>query len=310
MSIDYINKLEEKHIIESQRTSHEIWGAESSLESRIEKLQRILAFAGSSILSMSGLIDVDGNLLSSLKRYSIEIKFQDQLFKTIGLGAIFTSKIARGQGLAKILIEKVLAEEKDRGTALALLYSDIDPNYYKKFGFIDFPAYDISVSVESIPNLSSNLELRQATPSDLQKLIEICESSFSSDQLRFSTSHKQWTFFRNLEPSSMEYIVFKEGRDLGYFCLSKEKNNGEAFLKECIIPDKYLEEMFVLIKDFCHKEGIVVLKSWSNISYPKTILKKINVRKVEIPMLANLANDARIAQIPIEKFCFGPMNHF
>lgn len=310
MSSQFIKKLTEKHVIASQESSHDIWGVGLSLEARIEKLRKISEFAGGSILSMSGLIDTNENLLSSLKRYSMEIQFQNRKFKTVGLGAVFTPPNGRGQGLAKILIEKVLQDEREAGTELALLFSDIDPKYYKQFGFMELPANNNSVLVELIPEAPSNLEFRQARSDEVQTLIKIYEDISPSDQVRVSTTPTLWSFFRILDRSPKEYIVSREGKDLGYFCISLENNKGEAFLKECSIPTKDLSAMFSLIKDFCGKENILQLNSWSNIVYSKDIQKKSYARTKEIPMLADLCDNTLFAQIPKENFCFGPIYHF
>ncbi|WP_186725609.1 GNAT family N-acetyltransferase [Planomicrobium sp. CPCC 101110] len=75
------------------------------------------------------LVDDGEQITASL----IMLEFRPNLF---GIGSIVVDSASRGQGLGKMLIEECL--RKQPGAAF-LLYSEIDPNYYKQFGFRVLP---------------------------------------------------------------------------------------------------------------------------------------------------------------------------
>ena len=52
-----------------------------------------------------------------------------------GLGAVFTSPASRGRGAARDLIERMLERAEADGADLALLFSEIGPDYYARLGF-------------------------------------------------------------------------------------------------------------------------------------------------------------------------------
>jgi predicted acetyltransferase len=60
---------------------------------------------------------------------------------TFGIGSIATSPALRKQGYASQLISGVIDEiEKQSPDATFFLYSDITPEFYKRFGFVSLPA--------------------------------------------------------------------------------------------------------------------------------------------------------------------------
>ena len=52
-----------------------------------------------------------------------------------GIGAVFTSPASRGRGAARELIERLLERAAADGADLALLFSEIGPDYYARLGF-------------------------------------------------------------------------------------------------------------------------------------------------------------------------------
>jgi GNAT superfamily N-acetyltransferase len=306
--LSFFNNLEKEHIVQSQRDSHEMWGEGLTLDMRIEKLFKLLAYEEGAYLSMSGFVDEKGQLLSSLKRYTLTLQLHNRDYKTVGLGAVFTAKNARGQGLAQQLISRVLAEERRVGTSLALLYSDIDPSFYRQLGFVEFPAYEVVMSTEDKPISSSQLLMRRAELIDIPNMISFFHRSFTPDQLRPFRTHTLWSFFRKLKESSVDYLISKEGTDLGYLSLSENRKDTHTFLNECVIPPSYAQETFALVHNFCYTNGIQHLKSWSKILYRTDTEMKQKIRTYGIPMILSL--EEALLLKGDEKLCLGPMDWF
>jgi predicted acetyltransferase len=76
----------------------------------------------------------NGKLTSSLIVYNLG---PDQF----GIGSIATPKLLRKQGYASRLISDILKKiDKDSPKASVFLYSDIEPEFYKRFNFVHIPA--------------------------------------------------------------------------------------------------------------------------------------------------------------------------
>jgi len=79
---------------------------------------------------------VDGStVLASAKIYCIDATLDGAAIRVAGLGAVFTQPAARRRGAARELIERILDSEAASGADLALLFSEIGPDYYARLGF-------------------------------------------------------------------------------------------------------------------------------------------------------------------------------
>src|SRR5437588_7196703 len=110
-------------------------------------------------LHRAGLVDA-GRVLVSAKVYRLDATLDGADVRIAGIGAVFTAPEARGRGCARELIERVLDQEAgdgthggnggsaaDGGAAMALLFSEIGPDYYARLGFEVVPTSDLSLKV-------------------------------------------------------------------------------------------------------------------------------------------------------------------
>jgi GNAT superfamily N-acetyltransferase len=79
---------------------------------------------------------VDGDeVVASAKVYRFEALVDGRPIQVAGLGAVFTAPAARGRGAARELIDQLLERTAVEGADLALLFSEIGPEYYARLGF-------------------------------------------------------------------------------------------------------------------------------------------------------------------------------
>src|SRR5579864_5594040 len=80
---------------------------------------------------------VEGStVLASLKEYRFDAAIDGRSVRAIGVGAVFTPPAHRGRGHARTLLERVLERASRDGFDLAVLFSEIDPAYYARLGFV------------------------------------------------------------------------------------------------------------------------------------------------------------------------------
>src|SRR4249920_536389 len=79
---------------------------------------------------------VEGDeILASAKLYGFDAVLDGRQMKVAGMGAVFTTPAARGRGAARELIDRLLERATADGADLALLFSEIGPEYYARLGF-------------------------------------------------------------------------------------------------------------------------------------------------------------------------------
>ena len=98
-------------------------------------------------LTRFALIDDDGTLLSSLKRYRYDVRIGEDEGWMCGIGAVFTTPEQRGRGYAASLIERVVEGARDEGALAAGLFSEIGEPYYARLGFVKVPMDEVTVNI-------------------------------------------------------------------------------------------------------------------------------------------------------------------
>jgi GNAT superfamily N-acetyltransferase len=92
---------------------------------------------GRAHLSRLALID-RGDVQASAKLYTFDATLDGRLIRVAGIGAVFTQPSHRKRGAARELLERLLARVSADGADkadVALLFSEIGPEYYARLGF-------------------------------------------------------------------------------------------------------------------------------------------------------------------------------
>jgi predicted acetyltransferase len=107
----------------------DVWSSGNSLEKYLDGCRRSSKYQQGQWF----ILEDNNGLLSSLLMHS----FGESIF---GIGSIATEVSKRKNGYASALIEKVLENlEAEKNFKLVYLYSDIEPKFYERFGFIRLP---------------------------------------------------------------------------------------------------------------------------------------------------------------------------
>src|SRR5687767_6464173 len=75
------------------------------------------------------LLSDDGTLLSSAKQYDLSVRVDGRTVEAVGIGAVFTPAAQRGKGFAPEIIGRILESARQAGAELAILFSEIGPEY-------------------------------------------------------------------------------------------------------------------------------------------------------------------------------------
>jgi GNAT superfamily N-acetyltransferase len=177
---------------------------------------------GAANLRRFALVDDDGRLLASAKRYDLVASLEGRPVKLMGLGAVFTPEAHRGHGYAAELLRLMLDAAADEGFGLALLFSEIAPRYYEHLGFRCLPTNQVLLSVR--PGKRPGplaIAMRTGDLGDLPSIVEMNASARQgyrlalvrdSDYARFAITRKRLLAASGASGQRrVEFFVVEEG---------------------------------------------------------------------------------------------------
>lgn len=124
-------------------------------------------------LTRYGLVD-GTDLIASAKRYAFDATLEGRVIRVVGLGAVFTNPAHRRRGAARELIERILECEAAGGADLALLFSEIGPDYYTRLGFHPLATHDLALRVIEDTRRGAPMTLvRAGDDRDLADIVEM-----------------------------------------------------------------------------------------------------------------------------------------
>jgi predicted N-acetyltransferase YhbS len=128
-------------------STHEIWheGLNRQAYGRYYLAQRTTPW-GRAHLHRFALVDRD-EVLASAKLYTFRATCDGRPIRVAGIGALFTPPAHRRRGAAKEVLGQVLERAALDGADVALLFSEIGPDYYAGLGFEPLRTFDLRLHV-------------------------------------------------------------------------------------------------------------------------------------------------------------------
>jgi GNAT superfamily N-acetyltransferase len=177
-------------------------------------------------LSRMALLAGD-ELLSTAKRYDLEVWLDGRRVRTVGIGAVFTPERHRGQGHARRLIEDIIQAAKAEGAGLALLFSEIGAAYYERLGFRTVPLREVDISVARRPGAPAML-VRTGEDRDLACIAEIQQDMIA--RYRFGLAYdRQWLQYA-IAKKRVHAALTPQGRRLVEWFVAEEGGQAVAWV--------------------------------------------------------------------------------
>lgn len=209
--------------------SHDIWsdGLSRPAYGRYNAAQMRTPW-GSRHLRRFALVDGDGRVLSSAKRYDFRARLDDQDVSVVGIGAVFTPHEMRGRGHARQMVEQIINEAAVGGAQLALLFSEIDKRFYEALGFVAVPRHELLIRTKDSRGAPMVLA-RAGEDKDIPAVTALAKSLLANhrfalvpteESIRFSLSKKR--LLAGLLPPgalSVEFYVVEEGPGAAAFAI-------------------------------------------------------------------------------------------
>jgi hypothetical protein len=190
---------------------------------------------GSRHLRRFALLDEQGNLLASAKRYRHDIRLNGHDGWMAGIGALFTPIECRGCGYATRLVELLVERERADGALAAGLFSEIGVEFYRRLGFRTVPLDEVTVTVKRQDGSPAML-VRSGEERDLPAIaaMHVVRSAGSRFALRRDASVIHYALSRKrllagLGPAGLrqvEFFVTEEGASAAAYVVLSENANG------------------------------------------------------------------------------------
>lgn len=301
--MNYVTRLSESQCRQALIDSHALWGGGRTLEDRWERTHRLMADPAG-LLCMSGLVDEAGQVPASLKLYRLALQTPAGVLEAVGLGAIFTAEASRRQGLAERLIRSVLAEAYAGGAGAALLFSDIDPAYYERFGFTRLSAHTGRGAAADLPAQGA-FATRPAGPGDAPRLRAWYDASFTPVTVHPRRDAAAWDFYRKLNATGPDLILTGDGADAGFISVCFEADL--LWVEEWGAPGVPDARVWATVRRLAEEKGLSQVGAWLEPEHAPTGIA-LQPRPKAVPMLA--ARPGVNLMLPPEAAWFGSLDHF
>jgi GNAT superfamily N-acetyltransferase len=184
------------------------------------------------------LVDADA-VLASAKTYHFDAVLDGSSIRVVGLGAVFTQPAHRGRGHAHLLVGRLLESASADGADLALLFSEIGPDYYARLGFNAVPRSDLTLQViESDRRGAPAMLVRAGEDRDLGDLVAMGQARSAGyrlhldrdrDLVQFAIARKR--LLAGLGPAGareVQFFVAEEGASAVAYVIVSARASGWA----------------------------------------------------------------------------------
>ncbi len=114
-------------------------------------------------------------VVASCKLYTVNLLHRGKSYLFGGIGAIYVMKAARGNGYSRELVKNTVEYCFSNDYHGTLLFSDIDPEFYERLGFIEFGAADFSAHLPKNPVITeyAPMEVNHVVATDVPTMAAI-----------------------------------------------------------------------------------------------------------------------------------------
>ena len=176
---------------------------------------------------------VDGALVASCKRYARSLRCGERTYRAAGVGALFTPDELRGRGYATALLGALLDAERDAGTDLAYLFSDIHPAFYERLGFVALPSRTIALRADMLS--AARVEIAVLGDRDDAAVRRVFEALDARRPFAFARTPLDWEW-QHLRNASREHAAqlvrlgVRHGRALAAYVIGRRVPSADAFV--------------------------------------------------------------------------------
>ncbi|GAC1420312.1 MAG: hypothetical protein NVSMB5_12700 [Candidatus Velthaea sp.] len=280
--------------------SNELWAEGRTFEQYVDEFNAIASSAyGRRRFRTLGL-RIDGEIVASFKRYERELRCGARTLRVAGIGAVFTPTDLRGRGYASAMLGAFLDAERDAGTDIAYLFSDIHPSFYERLGFVALPSRTFSLRADSLP--SRRLDISTVEDADWTAIRRCFDTLDARRPVAFKRTPLVWDWLRlgarSSKPDGQRInLIVRKNRSAIAYVFGRRLPKLDAFILDefAYTGDEGFDALAPLLRSAAG--DLRKITGWlppdiARIALPRGAVKK---RKSSITMIALLSSSARSA---------------
>lgn len=245
--------------LDAYRNVHEFWGRGLSLDEHLER--RLQSPQHNRAKWHVGCLD--GRVVASLGCYSLKFRVRGAEVSGIAIGSVHTMPEFRGRGFAAELFRYVEAVESDGGARLSLLYSDIDPGYYARLGYVRCESHEGRLRLSEPLKQRSTIRLTEFKLAEQVKDVASLYESFHCDYaVSIARDEDYWRFLCRKGPGDRFCWIDADDR-VGYARF--ELSDDETLLRDFALRDHSDASYAMLVEaiiQFGRASGAVPVGGW------------------------------------------------
>ncbi len=236
---------------------------------------------------------LDGRVVTSLGCYPLRFRITGRELPGIALGSVYTLGEFRGRGFAPRLLGWVEDDQRQRQAALSVLYSDIDPDYYARLGYLLCPAWEGWRPPPDSPAVPSNrCRLVAVSPQDhLPALMKLYADYHGRLPLSIARDAEYWTAMLNkFADDTFHALLAGDERWLGYVRLGRKSDVLRITDFALADPSEELaESLYAAILELGRTSGARRVGGWLPDSAAARRFFELTPRRTEVTMIKPLA---------------------
>jgi predicted acetyltransferase len=299
--VRYLPQLDAGHIAHAARSTHALWGGVRTLDEHVAHAMAQVE-RSSGLMRMCGLLQ-DGELCASLKRYHLRLATPAGVKDSVGIGAVFTPASERGRGHATRLLREMTAEARAEGFGLAMLYSDIAPQFYEKLGFVTLSHLLWSAPASVLPTARPT---RNAPCDALAPLLELYEESWKHPCLHVARDEVRWRYLAWRNQVGAARLLNSEGGDVVGYVIAKSFGD-VLWIDDLVTLDVAQESVWATLGELAREVQATTVAGWLRPEHAGGPFHAV-ARDTCIPMVAPLDDAAE--DVTALASHFAPLDHF
>jgi predicted N-acetyltransferase YhbS len=242
---------------------------------------------------------VDGGVVTSLAAHPVRFCIAGENVSGIAIGSVYTTADVRGRGYAPRLIKWVEDHTRRQGTGLSMLYSDVNPDYYARQGYVLCPSWEgwRDLDGKTAGQRASHRLVAFSVEDHLPAVKKLYADDYGTLALSIARDDEYWTMM--LEKFARDQFYALEAPDgawAGYALIGRRDDNWRVIDYALADHSESLAEAFyTALETSAHATGAKRVGGWMPDSAAVRNVFALAPRSVEITMIKPLAWSGKLS---------------
>ena len=170
----------------------------------------------------------------------------------------------------------------ERGQRMALFFSEIDPRYYQRLGFLRLPARTFRAEVNALPR---EPEVEVTACDDFATMLGLYERSQPADSWSMKRTESSFRYWAWRHGARARFLVSRDGQTLGY--LSVAIRAQALWVEDAARVKAPREVLWVALRNLAERAGRSEVAGWLRPDDAAGVFAECD-RKLCIPMVRPL----------------------